>query len=368
MMRSSKSKAPQLRFLFASCRDYRPQRAGGSISSTHELARELEKRGHAASVLAALRPSGLFGTYMRLRGKLGNKKRLHDTFLGYKTYRRQDVIGALPDIVEVVRPDVAIVNLHPGRQIAIARKLCRLSVPVIVYFRDVDFDRFDGDPREVDRALFLANSEFTARKVTERFGIVPHVIPPLFNKSAYLSARKAENVTFINPTGFKGGDIAFELVARCPEIPFFFLESWSLSQKQLDKIHDFMRRHNNLSFRRRTNNMRVIYHRAKILLVPSRWDEAWGRVVTEAQYSGIPILASNRGGLPESVGPGGVLLDPDGPVEAWVEVLRRLWHDEAYYTDLSAHALAYSARPEIDPEIQIDRLVAIAKQAAAKSL
>ena len=113
--------------------------------------------------------------------------------------------------------------------------------------------------------------------------------------------------------------------------------------------------------------MKAIYRRAKIVLVPSKWEEAWGRVVTEAQYSGIPIVASNRGGLPESVGPGGVLLDPDGPVDAWVEVLRRLWHDEAYYSDLSAHALAHSARPEIDPEIQIDRLIAIAEEAVANS-
>ena len=97
------------------------------------------------------------------------------TYLGYKTYRRWNVIDALPDIVEVVLPDVAVA--HPLRQIAIAKELRRLSVPVILYFRDVEFNRLDGDPREVDRALFLANSEFTAQKVGERFGIVPRVIP-----------------------------------------------------------------------------------------------------------------------------------------------------------------------------------------------
>lgn len=335
------------------------------MSSTHELARKLEKRGHTASVLAALRSSDLIGIYTRLRGKLGDKKKVYDTYLGYKTYRRWNVIDALADIVEVVRPDVAVA--HPLRQIAIAKELRRLSVPVILYFRDVEFNRFDGDPREVDSALFLANSEFTAQKVRARFGIAPRVILPLFDKTAYLADRRPENVTFINPVAFKGCSLAFELVARCPEIPFCFLESWRLSQKHLDRIQDFMRGHKNLSFRRRTNNMKAIYRRAKIVLVPSKWEEAWGRVVTEAQYSGIPIIASNRGGLPESVGPGGVLLDPDGPVDAWVEALRRLWHDEAYYSDLSVHALAHSARPEIDPDIQIDRLVAIAKEAAANS-
>ena len=342
-----------------------PQRTGGVASSTHQLARKLEKRGHATSVLAALRPSGFTGIYTRLKGKLGDKKKVCDTYLGYKTYRRRNVIGALPDIVELVRPNVAIV--HPSRQIAIAKELRRLSVPVILYFRDVEFDRLDGDPREIDKAQFLANSEFTAQRVRERFGIAPRVIPPLFDKTAYLTHRRPENVTFINPTMVKGSSIALKLVARCPEIPFCFLESWPLPQNYLDEMRHSMRGVSNFSLRRRTNNMKAIYRRAKIILVPSKWEEAWGRVATEAQYSGIPIIASNRGGLPESVGPGGVLLDPNGPVDAWVEALRRLWHDEAYYCELSAQALAHSARPEIDPEIQVDRLIAIAEETAGNS-
>lgn len=361
MATSSLSEMPRLRFLFASGFEHLPQIFGGVMSSTHEIARKLEKRGHATSVLATLAPSDAVGIYTRLRGKLGDKRKVHDAFLGYKTYRRWDVVKALPDIVELVRPDVAIV--HPSHQIAIAKSLRRLSVPVVLYFRDVEFDRLDGDPREVEGALFLANSEFTARKFRERFGISARVIPPLFDKAAYVSNRKPENVTFINPRTLKGDELAFELVARCPEIPFCFLESWLLSEEQIARIHNFMRTHKNLSFRRRTTDMKSVYRRAKILLVPSKWEEAWGRVVTEAQYSGIPVLASNRGGLPESVGPGGFLLDPDGPVEPWAEILRKLWHDDAYYSDFSARALAHAARPEIDAEIQVDRLVAIARQA-----
>jgi glycosyltransferase involved in cell wall biosynthesis len=109
--------------------------------------------------------------------------------------------------------------------------------------------------------------------------------------------------------------------------------------------------------------MKDIYRRAKVLLAPSRWEEAWGRVATEAQFSGIPVLASNRGGLPESVGPGGIQLDPDGPIEDWVEALRRLWFDKAFYADLSAKALAYAKRPQINPDRQIDLLLETARTA-----
>ena len=54
-------------------------------------------------------------------------------------------------------------------------------------------------------------------------------------------------------------------------------------------------------------DMRSVYRDTKVLLVPSQWLETWGRVATEAQFSGIPVLASRSGALPEAVGPGGIL-------------------------------------------------------------
>ena len=67
------------------------------------------------------------------------------------------------------------------------------------------------------------------------------------------------------------------------------------------------------------------YAQARLLLVPSVWEEAWGRVVTEAQLNGIPVLATAIGGLPESVGPGGILIPPGSGIEVWNAHLRKLW-------------------------------------------
>ena len=86
-------------------------------------------------------------------------------------------------------------------------------------------------------------------------------------------------------------------------------------------------------------------------------------MASEAHFSGIPVVASNRGGLPEAVGPGGILLDPDGPIDPWVNAIRRLWHDDGHYAALSAAALVHSKRPEINPGMQIETLLAAADQA-----
>ena len=93
---------------------------------------------------------------------------------------------------------------------------------------------------------------------------------------------------------------------------------------------------------------RKLYAKARLLLVPSVWEESAPRVVVEAQASGIPVLASDRGGLSEWVGAGGVVL-PLGPDDAaWLEALDRLWHDEAFYEGLSHAARGQARRADLE--------------------
>ena len=65
------------------------------------------------------------------------------------------------------------------------------------------------------------------------------------------------------------------------------------------------------------------------LAVPSlrtpRWVEQFGRVAVEAMASGLPVLASADGSLPEVVGDAGVLVPP-GDVRAWREALALAGH------------------------------------------
>jgi len=89
----------------------------------------------------------------------------------------------------------------------------------------------------------------------------------------------------------------------------------------------------------------TVYRRTAILLVPSFWEEASGRVIAEARMSGIPVLAANRGGIPEQLEGSGFLFDipqkcldhfgtvPDDPdVQPWLDTLIRLMDDDAAYT------------------------------------
>ena len=65
----------------------------------------------------------------------------------------------------------------------------------------------------------------------------------------------------------------------------------------------------NVVWQAATSNISEVYRKARVLLVPSQCDRAFARVIREAQYAGIPALASLRGGIPEVVGDAGVLLE-----------------------------------------------------------
>jgi glycosyltransferase involved in cell wall biosynthesis len=53
--------------------------------------------------------------------------------------------------------------------------------------------------------------------------------------------------------------------------------------------------------------------RAAVVLMPVRWEEAFGLVAAEAQMAGCPVVGFRRGALPEVVdeGVGGFLVEPE---------------------------------------------------------
>lgn len=69
-----------------------------------------------------------------------------------------------------------------------------------------------------------------------------------------------------------------------------------------------------------------LYHAAGVLVTPSHY-EGFGLPALEAQHCGCPVIVSNRGSLPEIVGPKGITLDPDD-VELWAKTIRLVLDDQ----------------------------------------
>jgi len=68
-----------------------------------------------------------------------------------------------------------------------------------------------------------------------------------------------------------------------------------------------------------------LFKGAQALVLPS-FDEGFGIPALEAMAAGVPVIASNRGALPEVVGDAGLLVEPDDP-EGIAAAMERMIHD-----------------------------------------
>ncbi|GAC1326991.1 MAG: hypothetical protein NVSMB26_00110 [Beijerinckiaceae bacterium] len=237
------------------------------------------------------------------------------------------------------------------------------GIPVVFYFHGLEFEEWPHHHQaltreELRKCFFIVNSEYTAIRLRNTLNRDALIVPPLVRAESYRVWAEKRAVTFVNPVAEKGLELALGIAAACPEIPFDFVKGWPLSLSQSALLKARIGRLPNVTLLQRTHDMREIYRRSRLLLVPSIWQrETWGRVASEAQCSGIPSVACKIGGLTEAVGPGGILLRPEAGVEAWAQAVRSLWHDNALYNTLSVASLTYSMREEFSPQSLASRLL-----------
>jgi glycosyltransferase involved in cell wall biosynthesis len=94
---------------------------------------------------------------------------------------------------------------------------------------------------------------------------------------------------------------------------------------------------------------------AAVALVPSRWHEPHPYAVCESMAAGVPVLASQVGGLPEMVGDESTL-PPEDP-GAWAEALGELWNDPQMRRRRGEAALA-RARERFGQDAYYQRMIA----------
>lgn len=353
-----------MRILFVSGDAHLPEISGGVQSSTDQLIRLIRDQGHDCRLFCGFYGGrGWLQRRARLAIKFSRSRLSRDHVNGYPVYRTWFPWEHVDNAIDKIKPDVVLVQHKQTFQFL--KSFSHRKIPCVVYLRNVEFDDVGGDLGCFSSVQFIANSQFTALAYQNKYGIRCRVIPPSIDMARYTVVPDGDKIVFINPHPLKGLDLAIEIARSCRDLPFWFVESWTLEDRVLDELREKIANLPNVELIRRTNDMRTIYGAARMVLAPSKWEEAWGRVASEAHVSGIPVVGSNRGGLPEAIGPGGLTLPYDAPLEDWVGAVRSVYSDSAMHIALSSAALRYAGREELNIDRQVDTIIEILRQAAS---
>jgi len=85
-----------------------------------------------------------------------------------------------------------------------------------------------------------------------------------------------------------------------------------------------------------------LYRQASMVVVPS-FDEGFGIPALEAMAMGVPVIAANRGALPEVIADAGLLVDPDDAA-TMAEAMNRVLTDSALRRRMADAGVARAAR------------------------
>ena len=190
------------------------------------------------------------------------------------------------------------------------------------------------------------------------------VLPPFFDKASVIAtARTPDYITLLNPLPAKGlmlaAALALESARKGRPYKFLFVEGRG-TRATIHALCPAVLALPTIGIADNTADVKLVYERSKVILFPSVWFETAGKVLLEANANGIPVLATNIGGIPEMLDGAGYLFDPpqacvdkwDTPAPAdyvakWLDVLDRLHNDPAEWDDAVRRAKAADSRYDL---------------------
>ena len=359
---------------------------GGTNRSNRCLCEGLAARGHAVHVVAPALATPPNGSYEQFRAGLaadGVAVSEHAGVASFslggvevhavadparlRTHFAAHIAAFDPDWVLVSAEDPSQSLLEAAIELRRARTIYLAHTPQMFPFGPASL--YPGPARaELVRqaAGIVAISQFVAEYVKTWIGrdaFVNH--PPHYGAGPFarLGRFDAGYALLMNACAVKGLPIVLELARALPDLPFAALPGYGTTSADRAALA----RLPNMTLLPNQPNLDAIFAQARVLLMPSLWIEGFGMAAVDAMLRGIPVLASNCGGLPEAkLGTDFVLpvrpierfedrLDenllpapvvPPQDVAPWRDALARLLADRALYERQSEAAYAAAGAQE----------------------
>ncbi len=309
-----------------------------------------------------------------------------------RAYFAGQVEAFAPDIVIASTDDPAQVLLEAAMRDARARIVYLARATLALPFGpDCAFPSPQKTAVLRQSDAFIGVSEYVAA-YARKWGAIGHAIHvpiSLLEAGPYPVRGRFDNefVTMVNPSATKGISILLALARALPEVRFAAIPSWGTNARDLVALRSLP----NIALLDPVDDIGEILDRTRAVLVPSLWAEARSRMVIESLIHGVPVLASDVGGLGEAMMGVPYLLPvrpitryyarldenmvpvaevPDQDIAPWRDTLTHLLGDRAHWLDLSARgrgaALRYASQLHAEPlEAVFDQALAVPPRRAA---
>ena len=199
-----------------------------------------------------------------------------------------------------------LVEIH-NRPLILFRLINRINSRFIFYFHN-DPLSMKGSKTIKERLFILKSVEkivFVSEWTRERFFVdidkklqtKTEVIYPSVNKQK--PKKKEKIITFVGRLNYsKGYDLYKKSIIRIlDEFPDW--KAYSLGDEDRRNIYINHKQHVEFGFTNHKQTLDIL-NRSEIAVVPSRWEEPFGRTSLEASSRGCATIISNRGGLKET--------------------------------------------------------------------
>ncbi|HYO81886.1 MAG TPA: glycosyltransferase family 4 protein [Bryobacteraceae bacterium] len=291
-----------MRVLLAANASYAPPK-GGSTRSNIVWLDDLARRGHQCRIIAAGADGSTSGG-VPIRGVADLSRNAG--------VLRDEVASFSPDLVLISSEDVAHTLLREAAAAAGGKIVYLAHTPQWYPFGPASWHQ-DARATQIVRECrgIIAIARTTAEYIKQHCGAEAAVIhPPIYGGPPWPHFGEGRAVLMINPCVVKGISIFLAMAARFPQTQFIGLAGWGTTSRDREAMAALP----NIRVLESVPMIDEALAQARLLLMPSIWFEGFGLIAEEAMLRGLPVVASDAGGLVEAKHDTGYVI-PVKPIE-----------------------------------------------------
>jgi len=340
-----------MRILLTATASYAPPRGGATRSNLVWLSR-LASAGHACRIVCGAAGEGAPFPHHQSIVLMG----IEDPARRVQVLRRQ-IEEFQPDWVRASSEDLGHALLREAHHSAEGRVVYLAHTPQFFPFGPASWNPERHAAELVARSAgVVAIGRHMAGYVERELGREAAVIhPPIYGPGPFPNLANFDRglIAMINPCAVKGISIFLAAAERLPGLRFGATPGWGTTFEDRRALA----RLPNVEILPNPAGIDELLQGARILLMPSLWHEGFGLIVMEAMLRGIPVVASDLGGLREAKQGTGYLIPvariesyepvfdehgmprpaaPDNDAAPWVAAIEELLSDRGAYERESA--------------------------------